>query len=1484
MTTVRRPRQAHAWLVAVLLVLGPVSVLLAAGDPGTSVGQAAGDLVPEPILGPAGVDEMHLMAAVPEGVPGEVWGWRELPARVPPASAAGAEFGPPSQEQQLAFYRYTDATGWQLIQTPLDRDAQPFRGFRPYTGTTPPARLTRRGGGAVIGRAPDGRAGVLHREPGGRFRLLPDPPGEVLAADEQLGSPTHAPLAVIDEDGRTGAFLAPVGRRAENEVVHYDGETWSAEPVCAPRGAGDPPSPPAACPPFATNEEFEIVALSATGPDNAWMLAKADEGRGRGIVLYRRVVLDGERVWQQRELGDGGRAFAEREQAASGITAVAPLGGKSDPLTATNTGVWIDGSLESGGAERHFTLFFRAGEGTTSWCDVADVCTHPFGIRFSRNVGYQSIAFDGEAFGSRIITSPLEPGASGEATRGHYLRLEGSRFERMVGAGRGSLRTAAFRSPEDGWLQGPVHITRAPQGEHLEGWPVPLRRPLTDVTTAPGATPGSDAAQALAVGVNGSVARYVPGEGWSSEFLLTSSGSVAKSALRGVAWPEPGRAHAVGDGGAMWLWRAATGLWERDPGAPIGLDGQLMDVAFDPANPDRGYAVGRGGIVLAYDKSWGQDALPADVAGRDITQVAFAGSQAIAAAGSDVLVNDGSGWAVDQGARALLDSVPDDNRLLAVAGLPDGGAVVAGHNVVLERDAAGGAWRFSDQPLPDMTVIAAGAFRAGDRVRAVVSVVLKVPYPPFDQVEPTDPNTPQPPLRAIPLAGDGFVLRETDHGWRDEQQSAFGDTGLDKPLKSDPIFSFALDASGDGWAVGGWGGQVDDAARGSEAQLERSLVQTAGIYRYSRGAPASPPGAGGSAVPLEAGPVRFAVGGNAQCEQACADLEPHAIGPDRTLTTALTRAADLTGRGDGPRFFAYTGGRTKPPEPQTAAEASRYAELLGSVPSVPVFAAFAPGDDAGNFGAAFASFPAPFGCGPPPSGVSVAGIPGVPASCSAARTHYAFDSAGPSGTLRTIVIDNSAGSLAASDPHQNPQEPGGQRAWLEAVLDDAKAEGIPAIVLGSRDLNTRFRPSLEPASDGQEVGELLRDHGASAYFFRRPHENRSYPIPAGTSDTIPSFGSGTLGYRSPVESSQTEPLALFGDPGFLVVEVDVAQRDPATNRAPVRARLIPVAEDLAIEAVDGTVLRRSRPALFRGLARRPRGGDRWGGQASNSGGRSPAGSDPYTQLPTPCGSRGCANSLQPEFRFTSSDPDIGDFVQQDPSSTNLRKPLIGPDDKVISDSGSGLFCAFNAGTTTITVESGGLSYSRRVTVLGGSALRPCGTRPLAASRFTRRTITRQPSNSVPPPPPPPPSSPPVTPSIVPPPAPALAPRPKPVPQPRPLPQPQPFFPGALAQVKPVAPVRATPTPPPPVVAPPIPPGGALARVFQVEEKREEEAATEESHAFARYRADEHTRPEPYVLLIAALAALAGASIRGAARGHPRVEPAPVSSNHDRRHR
>jgi hypothetical protein len=724
------------------------------------------------------------------------------------------------------------------------------------------------------------------------------------------------------------------------------------------------------------------------------------------------------------------------------------------------------------------------------------------------------------------------------------------------------------------------------------------------------------------------------------------------------------------------------------------------------------------------------------------------------------------------------------------------------------------------------------------------------------------------------LPADGFVLRETPAAWHDEQHAAFAGSGDDRPLKSDPVLDFAVGPNGTGWAVGGWSGEQDAAYSGSSgkgagSKADRARVQTAAVFRVGEQV-AAPPGAAATPVDLKSGPVRVAVGGHAACEAACADLALQDIRPDRSLISALGKVAALRAQPGGPRMMLYTGGRLpRNVDPRVAPrEMTRYASLAASQP-VPVYPAVSATDApaALSFRSAFGSFYAPFGAGPHAPGVDTSRIRGAPPG-PGARTHYAFDSGGPEGRLRVIVIDNSSGSLSASNAHQNPIED--QAAWLQGMLLDARAAGIPAIVVGSRDLNSRFNPRLNTAEDGDAVTRILIEGGASAYFFERPEENRAYTLNGGGPGSIPAFGTGTLGYRSHVNdpNNATRANALFGDSGFLLAEVDLSRRNPYTNQAPVNVRMIPLIDDLSVQATDGTLIRRSRPALFQGLGRRPLGGDRW--RPLSTGSSDPAGSDPYISFPPePCLIAGCATRIEPEYQFSSTDPDIGDFVRQDPNSTNLRKPFLGADDKPVSDSRSGLFCAFNAGTTTVSVRAGGLSFSQQVRVLPGSVQRPCGTRPLRPDRFRRA-----PGATAPAPPPAAPqgsNEPPVTFQGPPPPA-APAPTPGPAP-------PAPFVPAFLPPLEPVSSLPPVPLPVAPALLRPSPPSGGFGRAF--EKQREEEVAPEEMQAATRYQAEDQSFPAGYLLGVLVLAAFAGSSIFGGPRARPRA--APVYTTRSRRH-
>ncbi|MDQ3644901.1 MAG: hypothetical protein M3356_05260, partial [Actinomycetota bacterium] len=671
-------RARHGGLAVALLGATLAAALLPAiGDT-----QTAAVVGPLPTLGAAD-SEMVIMGAAPLGLEGETWGYRRLPLSVGSIVAGGRPlpFGPApavgAPEPQLAFLRHTTATGWQIVQTPVDENGEPYRGPVPNRLS---ARTTPRGGGVLFGRdtarPPGSQVVVLHRNPEGRYRALAEPPDSVLlpAGDgrpaEVLAEGSGAgavAVAAVDEAAGTGLFVAPMGRVVEDAILHYDGQDWTREPVEVPAGS---------------EADFGIVALDASDAGNAWALARTDPALGRGITLFERTTGQGGPRWVQRSLGSS--VFADRASPGQGVTEVGPLGGGSQPLTVTSDGIWIDGTLTSAAVAREFTIYFDpdgTGAVTGSWCDVAGVCDSPLGAKLSRSIGYRSFAWAGGGFGTRVITNPLDLDGDERTNRGTYLRFAGQSFERRPGGGGNFRPSAGFADADTGWLEGPVQISSEQAPNRLRSWPVALRAPLTDVTPAPGAPSASLGSQALAAGIDGGVARYKPGRGWQREFLFSSSGTVSKAALRGVAWPEPVRAHAVGDLGAMWQWNADNDLWEPDPGTPVGFEGNLMDVAFEPGDPERGYAVGKGGVLLRYGKSWEQEALPAGYEGRDLTQVAFAGGQAIVAAGGDLLVNDGGAWRVDQSARGLLDGVrAGQPQLFAVAGLPDGGAVAAGRD------------------------------------------------------------------------------------------------------------------------------------------------------------------------------------------------------------------------------------------------------------------------------------------------------------------------------------------------------------------------------------------------------------------------------------------------------------------------------------------------------------------------------------------------------------------------------------------------------------------------------------------------------------------------------------------------------------------------------------------------------------------------------------------------------------------------------------
>jgi Transglycosylase SLT domain len=1431
-----------------------------------------GGLSFQPVIGLPS-HEIELIGPSPEEAPGEVWAQAHIGAV--PVSANGQQI---ANATVLLRHAGEGSSSWQVVPVANAQGEQ--LKFTPIIDRASPE-----GGIVLLGAGGSGQQSVVVRDPGGAFAEATPPsasgPGALLEHGQQLYPPESAKamVAAIVEAGRTSALVVPAGG-AEPDVLRYDGAQWTREQLCTQLNAGHCTAPGA----------LTALALAAASPQSAWLLASSGT---EPLMLFQRAENNsGTPVWVQRHPSSW--VFGAGSP-PTGVTVNARTQGSGPVLTPTSQGVWVDARLSLGAQGGDLTAYVPNGEGAVGgpWCYLpesapAGVCAGSLGAPLPGKA-YESAAWSGGEDGTRVIAG---------LPHGALLRFSAGGFSYLPGGGGVGASSAAFVSPEEGWLEGAsgasgslayhmgaqlLHVTAAPAANQLRSWPVPFRRPLTAIVGEPGTAPGEANAQALAVGAEGQIARYLPGQGWTPEFLYSATtGERMRPSLRGVAWPEAGRAYAVGSGGEMWLWRSDTGLWEPDPAKPLDFHGNLNAIAFDPSDPSIGFAVGKQGALLAYGKTWTQQALaklPEGLRQANFTSVAFAGKEAVVgyralnSAGQEtggLLVDRepengagpddevGSGWQIETEAQQLLEqlSEPKDTVISKVAGLPDGGTVAAGPGIVIERDPGSPSWHFSAQPLPEATSIAAlAAFQEGGSVRALVSIdtslnslpngtfVLGIDNPPASAI-----GAPPLYLEPDPLPVTGYLLRETAAGWQDTENEAFpepelapaetqasAETEVDLPDWPDPVLALLTNPAGsEGWAVGGQTG----------ARLELSTltgagaaVQTSAVFRIG-GGPAPAQG-NDSPIPTPAGEATFAVGGNAQCADPCADYGSVGIGPDAWLSGALQRAAQISGL----HSFLYSGARIGQNDGlpfSTDAfqrEMSDYANVLRGAGSLPVYAAASPSDVdpsgglgtfAGTLGPAAPAGSAPAGTPPPPSGAGA----------------YAFDSPGAGGTVRVIVLDYSQPTLGAA-----------QTAWLAAQLQAAAGAREPAIVLGNGDPVDAQVPNY--ARDAAGLTAVLVQGHASAYFYDSPGENRSDTLGSGAG-AVPAYGSGTLGYVLP-PSPQSEEEFL-GAGGFLLASVDVAARN-AANRAPVSVTLTPNIAQLAINATAGTLLRRSQVALFEGLARRPAGGEQL-----SSGVDEEEAPDPYVPVPEICKGARCGHFIAPAYTFSSSRPDIGNFVERDPNQENPRAVLQGSDGKPIPDAASGLFCAFNAGTTTVTITTGGLSYSEQVTVQPGSVEQPCGTVPLVnPPAATAKTAVSLPA---PPPSPAPAAASPTPLSPVLPPPPSLPAPPAPAPAPHVAvhqPVPPPFF--VLPQL-PVA-LVAVPLLPPPTVARPIPPSGTapiFGQALAPKEEQEDEEAVESARAnMALYVPEDPTLPPATLLGLLVVAAGAGVGIRRAGR-------------------
>ena len=228
----------------------------------------------------------------------------------------------------------------------------------------------------------------------------PGVPAEVLATDSGSGRVADA---AVENGSHTELFAGILGPTLEDAVAHWDGSQWTREPIVVPSNS---------------SASLKILAIGATSPDNAWLLAQEDIGAGTGIALYHRVQGASGPEWDRANLP--ATPFDAVSTPAQGIANVAALSGQAQPLTVSGRAVWVDlrftesagGGHGPGGNLFDATVGYDlAAHTATTLCDAESpsgqaVCDHPLGVQFDDTHGYRSFAFDAAAGVSAAGSSP----------------------------------------------------------------------------------------------------------------------------------------------------------------------------------------------------------------------------------------------------------------------------------------------------------------------------------------------------------------------------------------------------------------------------------------------------------------------------------------------------------------------------------------------------------------------------------------------------------------------------------------------------------------------------------------------------------------------------------------------------------------------------------------------------------------------------------------------------------------------------------------------------------------------------------------------------------------------------------------------------------------------------------------------------------------------------------------------------------------------
>jgi Transglycosylase SLT domain len=1307
---------------------------------------------------------------------------------------------------QLVVLRYTDATGWRIVDVLRNGDGSAY----PLTGSGTASGAMSSSGEAWIALSNGSQSAMFHRAPGGRFQL--DPAATATVKPLLSGQPTVR-LGTTG-GGKVYGLLVSTSIPAVTQPVPTSSGPASVQTflqygqlvdgVWTVKGASVPPTWTAP----AGIASLILRAADVTGPGTGW--AGIDEqtfagGRQTHSLILARFDQNGWTFLPDTGLDalDSSGQFALGSQ-QSAAAAVGSVDVQPVALRADSGGVWLSATVAGYPVIARYDA--AAGRVVQSWC-TSTLSRDSYGCTSPLDLDHPAAVPDA------VFDTPQGPVAEAVASGSISVYADGAWTSSAApgfvpGSGKG-----VFADATDGWLVNGNALARlsasAPVSQ-LAAWPEPNRNPLVSVALPPGQST-TDTAGALAVGVNGTALHYDLQAGWQVDPTPARTHHIQ---LTGVAFAGPSVAFAVGQAGAILRWDGTK--WTDDPQSTNVTTSTLNSVAFGADG--QGWAVGGFGTVLHFDgTAWSREQIDSQDSGANLTSVTVAGQTVYAIASGNLVMRAPDGTWQRVPATSLPTPAPPAGSLKLVSGLPDGALAVAGKSLLLIREPGAAQFAYSPQSFNGIPV-ALAAFRApGGGLRAFVSIA-----PPIQTLAGLSND-----VGGFP-SGDGNLLLQTDGGWQDLSHAlppastpfAAGD-GVVQP---DPVLAVAASPDGShAWAVGGYAGTHTADGIGTDQLLSARSQDwfTSAIWRYDAvGSTTSQQTTqAGVDLPATDGTVSFAFFSSALCKLQCAAVQ-HAQ-PDVNLSAAATQIHAFAQQPGGPAF-AVLGGNARGPMDGGSwgngagrIELAHLPGLLAPLAGVPTYAAYGPrdavptsSDQALPWATAFSGAPAPFGPGAAPPGIAPlsSGDPTGPV-----RKYYAFDASQNGGTVRLIVLDNSAGSLEASAP--------GQTRWLTDELAGAQTAGLPVVVIAARPLNSN---DLGAASDGDQVAAQLAAAGVLGVFTTSGGESIEWakqtdqvasvpfnPSPFVQIPQIPEYEGATLTYQQPKNNG-----VLWYD-----VSVDTVNRQLSVQG-------IPVISQLALEPLNGLTAARSSTLQFQAIARRPAGTI-----ATTPSDDSFPGFGQYVGIPA----ASCSGCIGPSYVFASSDPVIGDFVA--PSAPGSPYPKLNAKGKPTHSSGSGLFCAFNPGTTTVSITSGLMTASVPVTVKSGGFGPPCGTVAGGINtnvvhvpgRFKYQPGSAPGSGVAPPPASSPPTVLPKLTLAVPP-LPALAPAPTPAPKPVPKPPPPtpvPPSPVPSAALQVIAPPVLAPLVPPPIT--PVPPGGATAPA-QSAAKREEKARKEASQS------------------------------------------------------